>query len=87
MRVVSVDRQRRRAVVEPGATRVEVDAVTGPYELSPRGLVSTTGAAVWTLGGGIRWLQRRYGLACENLRSAVLVTANVGAIGADEELL
>ena len=88
MRGVAVDPHRRRAVVEPGATWADFDAATGIHGLaSTGGLVSSTGVAGLTLGGGIGWLQRRYGLACDNLRSAQLVTADGEVIDADEALL
>lgn len=88
MRGVSVDSERRLAIVEPGATWADFDAATGAHGLaSTGGLVSSTGVAGLTLGGGIGWLQRKYGLACDNLRSAEVVTAGGDVIDADEELL
>ncbi|HEU5265779.1 MAG TPA: FAD-binding oxidoreductase [Jatrophihabitans sp.] len=88
MRAVAVDPQRRTAVVAPGATWADYDAATAPHGLaSTGGLISTTGVAGLTLGGGIGWLQRRYGLACDNLRSAQVVTADGEAIEADDALL
>ena len=88
MRAVSVDPQQKYALVQPGATWADVDAATGRHGLATTGgLVSTTGVAGLTLGGGIGWLQRRYGLACDNPRSADVVTADGEAIGADEDLL
>ncbi len=76
MRGVTVDAQARTAVVEPGATWADFDAATAAHGLaSTGGLISTTGVAGLTLGGGIGWLQRKYGLACDNLLAAEVVTA------------
>ncbi|MDQ6659266.1 MAG: FAD-binding oxidoreductase [Actinomycetota bacterium] len=87
-RGVAVDVGRRLAVVDPGATWADFDAATGAHGLaSTGGLISSTGVAGLTLGGGIGWLQRKYGLACDNLRSAQVVTADGEVIDADEDLL
>lgn len=76
MRAVTVDPARRVAIVEPGARWADFDAATATYGLaSTGGLISTTGVAGLTLGGGIGWLQRKYGLACDNLLAAELLTA------------
>jgi FAD/FMN-containing dehydrogenase len=88
MRHVHVDPERRRAVVEPGATWADFDAATAAHGLaSTGGLVSSTGVAGLTLGGGVGWLQRNYGLACDNLRSAEVVTASGRVVNADDDLL
>jgi FAD/FMN-containing dehydrogenase len=88
LRGVSVDAKRRVATVEPGATWAGFDAATAAHGLaSTGGLISTTGVAGLTLGGGIGWLQRKYGLACDNLRAAQIVTADGDVIEADEDLL
>ena len=77
MKRVTVDAGRRLASVEPGATWADLDAATAPDGLATTGgLISTTGVAGLTLGGGIGWLQRRYGLSCDNLRAAEVVTAD-----------
>ena len=77
MKAVTVDPERRRATVQGGAIWREVDAATQPYGLAaPAGLVSDTGVAGLTLGGGIGWLRRKYGLSCDNLVAAELVTAD-----------
>jgi FAD/FMN-containing dehydrogenase len=88
MRGVTVQPDRRVAVVQPGATWADFDAATGAYGLAATGgLISSTGVAGLTLGGGIGWLQRKYGLACDHLRSAQMVTADGDVVEADEELL
>jgi hypothetical protein len=92
MREVSVDAGARTATVDPGATWADFDAATGAHGLaSTGGLISSTGVAGLTLGGGIGWLQRKYGLACDNLLSADVVTAEGNVVRAsatdDAELL
>lgn len=77
MRSVSVEGQARTARAQAGGTWSDYDAATEVHGLaSTGGLVSTTGIAGLTLGGGIGWLMRRYGLACDNLLSAEVVTAS-----------
>ena len=67
MRNVEVDVDRRTAAVEPGATWADFDAATAAHGLATTGgLISTTGVAGLTLGGGIGWLQRKHGLSCDN---------------------
>jgi FAD/FMN-containing dehydrogenase len=86
MRKVTVDVVARTASVEPGATWADYDAATGAHGLaSTGGLVSTTGVAGLTLGGGIGWLQRKYGLACDNLVSADVVTAEGQIVRVSED--
>jgi FAD/FMN-containing dehydrogenase len=73
---VVVDRDRRVATAQPGATWADYDRATAGVGLaSTGGLISTTGVAGLTLGGGIGWLMRKHGLACDNLRAADVVTA------------
>src|SRR5438132_5774060 len=77
MRDVVVDADERMARAQPGATWADYDAATHAQGLaSTGGLVSTTGIAGLTLGGGIGWLMRKHGLACDNLIAAEVVTAS-----------
>jgi hypothetical protein len=85
MNSIRVDPERRSASVEPGATWAELDAATAAHGLAcTGGLVSTTGVAGLTLGGGIGWLQRKYGLSCDNLVAADVVTASGDVVHTDE---
>ncbi|HKR99679.1 MAG TPA: FAD-binding oxidoreductase [Candidatus Dormibacteraeota bacterium] len=86
LREVRVDPQRRRAVAQPGATWYDFDQATQAYGLaSTGGLVSSTGVAGFTLGGGIGWLVRKHGLACDNLLAADLVTADGDSVRASDD--
>jgi hypothetical protein len=86
MRAVDVDPVRRVAVAGPGATWADYDRATARFGLaSTGGLISTTGVAGLTLGGGIGWLQRKHGLACDNLRAADVVTAQGDVVHASDD--
>ena len=77
MRSVRVDPRGRRAEVGGGATWADVDHDAQAHALATTGgLVSSTGVAGFTLGGGIGWLMRKCGLACDNLVGADVVTAD-----------
>jgi FAD/FMN-containing dehydrogenase len=87
MRTVRVDADARIARAEPGVTGADFDRATQQHGLATTlGVVSTTGIAGLTLGGGIGWLMRKHGLACDNLLSVDLVTADGRLVtaGADE---
>lgn len=75
MNKVSVDAERRVASAQGGVTWGEFDRETQKHGLAtPGGAISSTGIAGLTLGGGFGWLSRSYGLACDNLLEAEVVT-------------
>src|SRR6476659_9981772 len=76
MKGLRVDPEARTARAEPGVRWAEFDAATQPHGLATTGGTnSDTGVAGLTLGGGLGWLSGRYGLACDNLLEADVVTA------------
>src|SRR3954468_10746162 len=85
---VRVDPERRHAVVQGGARWRDVDRETQAFGLAVTGgLVSDTGVAGYTLGGGIGHLMRKHGLAADNVVAADIVTADGCSrhVSADEE--
>jgi FAD/FMN-containing dehydrogenase len=86
MKGIRVDPVRRTARVEPGVKWGELDRETQTFGLAvPGGVVSTTGIAGLTLGGGQGWLGREYGLALDNLVSVDVVTADGAFLSASAE--
>ena len=83
---IEVDPQARTARAQAGLLLEEVDAATQPHGLAvPAGIVSHTGLAGLTLGGGIGWIMRRHGLTVDQLTGVELVTADGDVVRADEE--
>jgi FAD/FMN-containing dehydrogenase len=77
MKGIRVDPRTATARAEGGTVWAELDHETQAFELATTGgLVTSTGVAGFTLGGGIGWLMRKHGLACDNLLSADVVTAD-----------
>ena len=77
MKGIRVDPERRTAWAQAGLTWGEFDAETQAFGLATTGgQVSTTGIAGLTLGGGLGWLMRRFGLAVDNLLSVDVVLAD-----------
>ena len=77
MKAIAVDSGSKTAKAQPGLTWGEFDKATQAQGLSTTGgLVSTTGIGGFTLGGGIGWLVRKYGLTTDSLISVRMVTAD-----------
>jgi FAD/FMN-containing dehydrogenase len=85
MKGIEVDAAAQTARVEAGCTWSELDRATQAHGLATTGgRVSTTGVTGLTLGGGSGWLERKHGLACDNLLAVELVTAAGERITASE---
>ncbi len=86
MKTIDVDADCRIARVEPGVLLGELDAATQAFGLAtPTGNVLKTGVAGLTLGGGLGWIARRDGPACDNLLAAEVVTADGARVRASED--
>jgi FAD/FMN-containing dehydrogenase len=86
MKGVSVDPQQRVVSVEPGVLWAELDAATQTFGLATTGgIVSHTGVAGLTLGGGLGWLMRKYGTSADNLLAAEVITADGRDVHASSE--
>ncbi|HYB25834.1 MAG TPA: FAD-binding oxidoreductase [Solirubrobacteraceae bacterium] len=86
MKIVAVDRGQRTAVVGPGVTLRDLDRETQSFGLAtPTGVVSMTGLSGLALGGGLGWLNGLYGLTCDNLMAADVVTASGARVVASDD--
>jgi FAD/FMN-containing dehydrogenase len=86
MKGIRVDPARRTVQAQAGVTWGEFDRETQAFALATTGgAISTTGIAGLTLGGGLGWLMRRFGMACDNLLAADVVTADGRLLTASAE--
>lgn len=86
MKGISVDPQGRTARAEPGLTWAEFNTATSEHGLATTGgVISTTGIAGLTLGGGLGHLMPRYGMTVDNLRSAEVVLADGRVVTASDD--
>lgn len=86
MNQVEVDVDKQIAKAGGGATIGDLDKATQQFGLAaPMGVVTATGVAGLTLGGGYGWLRNKYGLSCDNLIAAEMVTVDGEVVRANED--
>jgi FAD/FMN-containing dehydrogenase len=86
MKEARVDPDQRRVIAGPGLTWNDLDTATQRHGLATTGgIVSSTGVAGLTLGGGHGWLMRKHGLTCDNLAAVELITADGQRVRASTE--
>jgi FAD binding domain/Berberine and berberine like len=86
MKGIHVDPAQRTVRAQAGVTVRELDCATGVFGLAtPSGVISSTGIAGLTLGGGLTWLIGRYGMAIDNLLSAEVVLASGDVVTASDD--
>ncbi|PWK59440.1 FAD-binding oxidoreductase [Aminobacter sp. AP02] len=86
MKRIDIDPVTRTVVVEAGCTQSDLDHATSVHGLAvPAGIVSTTGVAGLTLGGGTGYLTRKHGLTIDNLLAAEVVLADGSVVTASKD--
>jgi FAD/FMN-containing dehydrogenase len=86
MKGIHVDPARRTVRAQAGVTVRDLDRAAGVFGLAtPSGVISCTGIAGLTLGGGMAWLMGRYGMAIDNLVSAEVVLASGDVVTASDD--
>ena len=86
MKRVTIDKDKKTAIVAPGATAAEILAATAVYGLAPvLGECGSVGSGL-VLGGGLGWLAGKYGATCDNLLHARIVTADLQALHLDTKV-
>ena len=83
MKAIKVDAAARTAIVEPGVQSGDLLAAVEPAGLAfPAGQASNVGVIGYTLGGGVGWLARKFGAACQTIKAATVVLADGSVVTA-----
>ncbi|XOV92535.1 MAG: FAD-binding oxidoreductase [Bacteroidota bacterium] len=86
MKNITIDKDKKTAVIEAGCLLKEIDAKTHEYGLAlPSGIIGTTGIGGITLGGGLGYLSRKCGLTIDSLLEAEVVLADGSVVTASEK--